>query len=192
MATKKRSMISGSSSAGMLARTLRVRSNMTLERLAGETGVSKGHLSRFERGEKSLSIAALMRLSRALDTSVSALLGEQTRDDLLYVNRAGKRRRRKAAKGEGNYEFVTLTRGDGARRPSAFIVQLNGMSTFAKDAFHPGEEMCFVLSGAVEFALASRSIRLRQGDFAQFPGSIRHRMRGLEPSTAVLIVVTQA
>lgn len=175
----------------MLARMLRVRSNMTLERLAEEAGVSKGHLSRFERGEKSLSIAALMRLSRALDTSVSALLGEQGSEDLLYVNRAGDRRRRKAAKGEGNYEFVTLTRGDGARGANAFIVQLDGMSTFAKDAFHPGEEMCFVLSGSVEFALASHSILLNKGDFAQFPGSIQHRMRGLEPGTAVLILVTQ-
>jgi transcriptional regulator with XRE-family HTH domain len=175
----------------MLARTLRLRSNVTLERLADETGVSKGHLSRFERGQKSLSIAALMRLSRALDTSVSALLGEQAGEDLLYVTRAGDRTRRKAAKGDGDYEFVALTRSDGARGPSAFIVHLDAMSTFGKDAFHPGEEMCFVLSGAVELSLASRSMLLRKGDFAQFPGSIRHRMRGLEPDTAVLIVVTQ-
>jgi transcriptional regulator with XRE-family HTH domain len=189
-APSKTAAKSAASPAGPLARTLRLRSNVTLERLADETGVSKGHLSRFERGEKSLSIAALMRLSRALNTSVSALLGERAGEDLLHVVHAGDRSRRKAAKGEGDYEFVTLSRSDRAGSPSAFIVHLNVMSTFGKDAFHQGDEMCFVLSGAVEIGLASHSMLLRQGDFAQFPGSIRHRMRGLEPNTAVLIVVT--
>lgn len=175
----------------MLAKTLRLRGNVTLEQLAEQTGISKGHLSRFERGEKSISIAALTRLARALDASVSALLGPQAGESLVHVARAGERTRRKVAKGAGDYEFVTLTHGDGARGPSAFIVHLNAMSTFGKDPFHPGEEMCFVLSGAVELAIASRSMLLRKGDFAQFPGSIRHRMRGLAPDTAALIVVTQ-
>jgi transcriptional regulator with XRE-family HTH domain len=190
MSRKSTATKSPTSRAGMLARTMRLRSSVTLERLAEETGVSKGHLSRFERGEKSLSIAALMRVSQALNTSASALLGEQAGDDLLHVVHRGERPRRKAAKGEGDYEFVTLSRSDGAGAASAFIVHLDAMSTFGKEAFHQGEEMCYVLSGAVEFALASRSMRLREGDFVQFPGSVRHRMRGLKPNTAVLIMVT--
>ena len=84
-------------SAGLLARSFRRQRSITLEQLATETGLSKGHLSRFERGEKSLSIAALMRLSKALHTSVSALLGERAGEDLLHVVRTGERTRRKAA-----------------------------------------------------------------------------------------------
>ncbi len=58
-------------------RAISVRSGrQTLDQLAEVTGLSKGHLSRFERGEKSLSVAALMRLAQALGTSVSFLLGE--------------------------------------------------------------------------------------------------------------------
>ena len=37
---------------GLLARELRRRRNMTLEELSRQSGLSKGHLSRFERGEK--------------------------------------------------------------------------------------------------------------------------------------------
>ena len=179
-------------SAGLLARSFRRQRSITLEQLATETGLSKGHLSRFERGEKSLSIAALMRLSKALHTSVSALLGERAGEDLLHVVRTGERTRRKAARTEGKYEYVPLSRTDAGAGPSAFIVHLTATSSFGKDAFHDGDEMFFVLSGAVEIALASRSMLLRQGDFAQFAGSIRHRLRGLEPNTAVLIVVTQS
>ena len=60
-------------SAGALVRSLRRRANLTLDRLAEEVELSKSHLSRYERGEKSLSVSSLMRLAKALGTSVAAL-----------------------------------------------------------------------------------------------------------------------
>jgi transcriptional regulator with XRE-family HTH domain len=177
-------------SPALLARSLRRRRNLTLEQLAEEAGLSKGHLSRYERGEKSLSIAALVRLSKALNTSVSALLGEHAGEDLLHVVRSGERPRRRAARVEGNYEFVPLTRTDEYAGPSAFVVHMGTESTLGKEVFHEGDELFYVLSGSVEVVLGSRSVRLGQGDFAQFPGLVRHRLRGLESNTSLLVFVT--
>jgi transcriptional regulator with XRE-family HTH domain len=196
MSTAKKESTSGRSSPriaaspAMLARSLRRRRSLTLEQLAQDTGLSKGHLSRYERGEKSLSIAALVRLSKALNTSVSALLGEHAGEELLHVVRSGERPRRRAARTEGNYEFVPLSRTDEHAGPSAFIVHMGTESTLGKEVFHEGDELFFVLSGSVEIVLGSRSVRLGQGDFAQFPGLVRHRLRGLESNTSILVFVT--
>lgn len=175
---------------GMAARTIRRRLNLTLEQVAERVGISSGHLSRYERGDKSLSIAVLMRLARALNTSVSSLLGEKAGGGILHVVRAGERKTQQAAGAEGEYEFVPLSRSDGSAMTNAFIVQLNRSATIGKEVFHEGHEMFFVLSGSVEVVLGSRSMRLHKGDFAEFPGLVRHQMRGLEANTSVLVVVT--
>jgi transcriptional regulator with XRE-family HTH domain len=62
--------LSGASNYGAQAKSRRMWRKMTLGEVAELSGLSKGHISRFERSEKSLLIAALMRLSHALNTSV--------------------------------------------------------------------------------------------------------------------------
>ncbi|MCZ7562300.1 MAG: cupin domain-containing protein [Burkholderiaceae bacterium] len=66
-----------------------------------------------------------------------------------------------------------------------------GTSTIGEQAFHEGEEMFYVLHGAVEITLGTRSVRLGEGDFAEFPGMVRHQLRGLETGTRVLVVITE-
>lgn len=172
---------------GKLVRALRTRRRMTLEQLAEQAQLSKGHLSRFERGEKTVSVSALMRVAQALHTSVSALLGERVGEDILHVVRKSDRQLRKAS--QGQYEFAPLSRADGNESPTAFVLRLSAESLVREQAFHAGEEIFFVLSGALEIELASQSVVLRAGDYAQFPGLARHRLRGIEADTEVLIVV---
>ena len=164
-----------------------MRRRMTLEQLAAQTDLSKGHLSRFERGEKTVSIAALMRVAQALHTSVSALLGERIGEDILHVVRAADRQLRKAP--QGRYEFAPLSRADGNESPTAFLLHLSADSIVKEEAFHAGDEIFFVLSGGIEIQLAAHSVVLRQGDYAQFPGLVKHRLRGIESDTEVLIIV---
>lgn len=177
-------------SLASLCRSLRQRRRLTLEQLAQDAGLSKGHLSRYERGQKSLSIAALVRLSKALNTSVSALLGEHADESLLHVVRSGERARRRVTRSDGSYEFAPLTRTDEQAGSSAFIVHIGRESALGREVSHGGDELFFVLSGSVEIILGSRTVVLRQGDFAQFPGLMRHRLRGLESNTSLLVFVT--
>lgn len=176
---------------GPSVRSLRRRRNLTLDQLAEEVGLSKGHLSRFERGEKSLSVSALMRLAKALGTSVSTLLGEHEHADLMHVVRATERPMRQAATAEGKYEYAALS-PPGDLGSSAFVVRLAPDVVRRSDAHHGGNEMLFVLSGAVEIELPTKSMLLRQGDFGQFPGQVRHHLRGLEEGTEVLVIVVDS
>src|ERR1700731_3386424 len=90
---------SNSVNCGAQAKSQRLRRRMTLDEVAELSGLSKGHISRFERGEKSLSIAALMRLAQALNTSVATLLGERVDNHAIQVVRAWERKMRKTKEG---------------------------------------------------------------------------------------------
>jgi transcriptional regulator with XRE-family HTH domain len=175
---------------GEFVRSLRLRRKLTLEQLAAEVGLSKGHLSRFERGEKSLSVASLVRLSKSLNTSITALLGEVPHEDLLHVVRATSRPARQVGDSDG-YEFFALARA-GDHGSGAFIVSFTRSVVVGQGTDHAGEEILYIISGSLELELETKSVLLRAGDYAQYPGSMSHKLRGLEPGTQVLIVVTSS
>lgn len=175
---------------GLLARTVRERKALTLDELSAATGLSKGHLSRFERGEKALSIAALMRVAGALDTSVSRLLGEHVEEGELHLVRAGERMMHHASEGDGGYSFAVLGHGRGVGEPSAFFVEIGERARRISDAYHAGEELIFVLSGSVEMELPDREVLLSEGDYFQFPGYLRHILYGRASHSRLLVIVT--
>jgi len=172
---------------GDIVRALRLHRGMTLDALADATEISKGHLSRFERGEKSVSVAALVRIANALNTSVSALLGEKPHDDTVHVVRTSDTAQR--WKVEEGYEYLSLARADGAQGPEAFKVRLNRDAIVAQHAYHSGEEALLVLKGAVEVAFPSHQLSLSAGDYAQFPGFTQHSIRGLQDDTEIFVVI---
>jgi transcriptional regulator with XRE-family HTH domain len=178
---------------GELTRALRQRRGFTLDELASRTGISKGHLSRFERGEKSVSVSALMRVAQALHTSAATLLGEKVDQGVLHMVRAGDRHF--SREGGADYDFAPLSRAsgsDGGDGPTALLVRFSSDADLKEAAFHSGDEIFFVLSGAIEIELADQSVILREGDFAQFPGLVRHRIRSVGSDAEVLVVVTGA
>src|SRR5690554_4870317 len=140
---------------GQRVRAVRKQRRMTLEQLAQATDLSKSHLSRFERGEKTVSVAALIRLAQALETSTAALLGEQTSDHSLLYHRVTELQRQYQPFSKGNYEFAPLSRADGGVDPTVLFLRLTEDSEIKELAFHSGEEIFFVLSGMLEIQLDS-------------------------------------
>src|ERR1700691_1220500 len=57
-------------------KSLRRKKGITLERLASETGLDRGYLSRIERGQKTPSIAALLKIAAAMRVQMAHLFGE--------------------------------------------------------------------------------------------------------------------
>jgi transcriptional regulator with XRE-family HTH domain len=169
---------------GPQLRRLRQARGLTLDALAEAVGLDKGFLSRLERGRKSPSVATLLRLSAALGVPVAELLGEALPEDAIRVTRAARRRRE--APGPASHGIEALTQG--AAPLAAFIIHLAG--EFAEDGphEHEGEELLYVLSGAVELAFADRSLMLRQGDAAEFPGHLPHRLRRVGAAPAGVLV----
>lgn len=174
---------------GLFVREFRSRRGLTLDELSERTGLSKGHLSRFERGEKFLSVAALLRVANALDVSVSAMLGESVTADALHLVRVTERAVRKAPKKDGGYSFATLSRPGQDAGLTTFLVDYPARAQRSSTAYHAGEELFFVLKGRVEIGLPGRTVVLEEGDYLQFPGHLKHTVKGLAARSQLLVVV---
>lgn len=177
---------------GMHVRSLRRARNLTLEQLAERVGISKGHLSRFERGQKSLSVDALLRLSEALATPVSELLGQAPGEEAIHLLRKRDRHAIEAQHEHGSYSYSVLSRPGPVTAFNTFVIDLRAGSLLTTDAFHQGEEAFYVLSGKVAVTLGRRELLLEAGDFASFPGQLDHRVQGLEENTSILVFVAGA
>lgn len=61
-------------SIGLRIRSYRIRRGMTQEQLAEKADLSRSHITYIEKGEKAVSLEALIEISNALQVSVDELL----------------------------------------------------------------------------------------------------------------------
>lgn len=169
----------------------RIKRGSTLDQLAADTGLDKGYLSRVERGQKSPSIATVLKISKALDVSVAQLLGEVLDDDAIQVTRADKRVSLKVARQQSKSEFEGLTRAIGRHGLEAFIIYPSAEFSADGKVDHHGEEILFVLEGRIEVRFADRTIILGAGDCVQFAGHLQHEVRRVSPKASALIAVSR-
>lgn len=176
-------------SAGYRIRATRRRLKYTLEQLADRVGMDKGFLSRLERGEKSASIATIQNIAKALGISVASLLGETHNPADIRIVRATQRQPLNGTPLPGMHSFSALTLSEGGEPFSAYVVEVGDDTERAVGA-HAGQEMIYVLAGAVYVSFGGKDELLESGDSAIFPGHLQHRIRRLgRKSAQVLIVV---
>jgi transcriptional regulator with XRE-family HTH domain len=171
-------------------KTLRHRREMTLEELATLIAMDKGYLSRIERGQKSPSVGTLLKIAEALKVQVSQLFGEATSDDSVAVIR---RSDHVAVSGGKSAEasLRVLLPANRRRRMSAFLFE-PGIELDTRQADHPGDEMVYVLQGAIEIIFPDRTIQLSKGDCVHFDGHLRHQLGRVHGKQArVMIIVAQ-
>lgn len=182
--------ISRSDRLGPNLRTLRIERGLTLDRLASMSELTRGYLSLVERGLKTPSIAALLRLAAALDVHVAQLF------DLNAVPapRYTLQRAADVAPGEGGASgLLPLASGRARKAMEPFLIQ----PPMAGDikarpihwAHHGGEEMVFVVSGRITFKLGAEELLMERGDCLYFSGDERHELRSVGDRRAEVLVV---
>jgi mannose-6-phosphate isomerase-like protein (cupin superfamily)/DNA-binding Xre family transcriptional regulator len=161
---------------GTAARRLRLAQGLTLAEVARSAGISAAMLSRLETGGVSPSLETLDALSRALGSSVVALLREEMpgasdaqlvrRGEGLEVVRRGTRR---------GHTYHLLASGRGPRRVfEPFLVTLTSASEEFPDFDHPGTEFIYILEGSLRYRHGTESFLLRPGDSLTFRGDVPH------------------
>src|ERR671916_1099122 len=83
----------GAVSAGRLGgrvRALRQGRGLTLEELAGLSGVSRAMISKLERGEKNPTLVVAAKLAEGLGVTLSQLVGMEERREVVVVPREGR------------------------------------------------------------------------------------------------------
>src|ERR671921_1986084 len=72
---------------GGRVKQLRRRRGLTLEELAGFSGVSRAMISKLERGEKNPTLVVAAKLAEGLGISLSTLAGMEERHEVIVVPR---------------------------------------------------------------------------------------------------------
>lgn len=174
-------------SFGLHMAAMRRSRKMTLDHLAGMTGLNKGYLSRVERGEKTPSIATALKLSQAFAVSVSALFGEATDESMIHIVRAHERPVPEDRNAEAYFEPLSQAAGG----VEAFLLFPGRDFGVDGRVDHGGTEIIFVVTGKIEIQFSDRTVLLGAGDFLQFPGHLAHQVRAPDGGSSALIAITR-
>lgn len=159
---------------GSALRQARVARGWTLEDVGARAGLSAAFLSRLERGKVSSSLSSLIRLSGALDVSLESLLASDRRGQARsgYLVRRGVER---GLLSGGAYRYKPLAGGLPHHSVWVFELEYPPGKVDEFDAYsHEGEEVLYVLSGEIAFAIDGERISLRAGDCVQFDARQPH------------------
>ncbi|MET0676739.1 MAG: cupin domain-containing protein [Bradyrhizobium sp.] len=179
--------VSKAESVGGRIRELRTAQGLTLDRLASLSDLTRGYISLVERGLKVPSLAALLRMAKALDVNVASFFDPNPQHAPRYTLVRQSERRGIDEEGFG---VVALATGRTRKMMEPFL--LSPPLKAASRASHAGEEMLFVISGKVGIKLDGEDLVLSKGDCLYFSGETPHEVRSLGRQKAeVLVVVAQ-
>lgn len=177
---------------GSTIRARRAGLGLSLEALAGQSGISRAMLSAVERGTKNPTIKLACQIAEALGCTVSELLGEHERGapDTAEVVRRGE-------------QSVLVDPQMGAERrllAPAFvrhgieILQYTIPAGSTTGTFPPHRrgvhEHVTVVTGSLVCCLGQKSIFLGAGDSVSFPADVTHTFRnsGEQPVQYFLVI----
>jgi transcriptional regulator with XRE-family HTH domain len=172
---------------GPRIRALRQQRELTLARLAAQSGLSVGHLSQVERGLSTPSIPQLQQISHAMGVTIGWFFESgplrDAEEDRVVV-RAG---RRKLLRMEelGLIDELLVPSLEGTLELLLCTVQPGGGSL--ENYTHQGEEAGLVLSGSLDLYVDDKLHVLESGDSFAFASTRPHRYhnRGLAPARIV-------
>lgn len=175
---------------GVIRRT-RLARGLTLDELAGMVGLSVTFLSRIERGLIACSIGNLLEIAGVLQLPPAELFADIEGEDRTRAYRVVRAIDAVPSKSaDSSYAWCKLASGMGEQRLEAFMLELSSKPRKPTLVSHPGEEMCFVLEGSVEFQVGNETIALERGDSIHLRSDVPHMAWARGQGGARLLMVT--
>jgi transcriptional regulator with XRE-family HTH domain len=173
----------GSQAIGRKLRLLRRRMRLTLDKVAGEIGITGSALSTFERTSQGISFKTLHDLAHYFGTTLSALSGEQTSGRRALVRAGHWRQWPQTMPG---VTIQMLAEGANQMDCHRFVLAPGASSEGAYR--HEGEEFMHLISGRLEVVLDQAEIHdLRAGDSLYFESRRRHAWTNRHDGETVIL-----
>jgi transcriptional regulator with XRE-family HTH domain len=172
---------------GSNLRRLRVKRELSLEKLSRLSGVSRAMLGQVELGQSAPTINVLWKISTALGVPFSALIGSRQAGGptVLRADQA-----KVLSSHDGRFRSRALFPFDEPRRVEFYELRLAPRCEERADAHAPGTtENLVVASGAVEVEVEGRREQLRAGDAIVFEADSAHVYRNVAEAEAVVYLV---
>ena len=153
----------------------RRRLGLTLQELAGRSGLSLGMVSKVENAQASPSLRTLARLAQGLDVPVTTFFRglEEERDASFVRAGQGIELVREGTRHGHRYELLAAPKGP-LRRIQPFLVTLTDESEAFPLFQHSGTEFLYSLSGVLTYRFGQQTYRMEPGDSLLFDGAVPH------------------
>lgn len=174
-------------------RIRRYRKNLqwTLEDLSKVIGLSTGHLSQIENGDKTPPISTLTKIAYGLGITTSILItGENYEDESGKISIGRHEKRMPVERVEAAPD--ALIQSFGFAKPDrvmdTYVVTL-GADFPAKAAMHTGQEFVYTVEGIHKFYYDGKTYTLHSGDAIYFESNRPHMGCRLGKDAAKILVV---
>ena len=159
---------------GGRVRELRRGRGLTLEELAGLSGVSRAMISKLERGEKNPTLVVAAKLAEGLGVTLSRLAGMEERREVVVVPRE---RRMVMRDPETGFERQLLSPNFAGRGVEFIRNEIPEGSTSGEFPPHRRgvEEHIVVERGRLRAMLGGEEYLLEEGDALYFEADVPHR-----------------
>lgn len=177
------------SEIGKNIKALRLSRKLTLESLAIKAGITKGYLSKVENSDKSPPVSTLLVIAKALDVTLSQLLGEESPPARCSVV---KKHERKLMARNGTvfgYSYETLAHHYFNKKMEPYILTIPAESKESAIFQHEGEEMMLVVEGTMQFYHGDEKYIVETGDCVYFDSSIPHYGLALDDRDVKCVMV---
>jgi transcriptional regulator with XRE-family HTH domain len=157
---------------GERIRGLRRERGLTLEVLAGRSGVSRAMISKLERGEKNPTLVVAAKVAEGLGVSLSQLVGVEERREVVVVPRE---RRMTVRDPETGFERQLLSPSFGGIEFIRNVMPEGSTSGEFPPHRRGVEKYVVVEEGRLRAVLGGENHLLDEGDALYFEADVRHR-----------------
>lgn len=161
-------------------RSIRQSRGWTIEELAHRSNIGPSTISRLETGQRRLALDQLVLLARALDTTVDALLAEDSGNDVVI------RPQRDEANGA---TFWMLTPQNDPSGKVVAKMRTPARKSPPEPRVHPGHDWFYVLEGTVRLRLGDREFLVETGQAASFDTMTPHSINGHGKAAEILTIL---
>jgi transcriptional regulator with XRE-family HTH domain len=170
-------------------RELRESRRLTLEQVATRANMSKSFLSKVERCNVSISIAALSRLANAFNVPIGEFFdGDEPDSEVIYVPR-GESRSVSCTHRNLYYDYEVLIPRRGTRIMQPTMISIDGRKAHFELRQHPGEQFIFMMEGKMDYVCGNREFTLLPGDCLYLNARVPHGPRVKRSQRARYLVV---
>jgi transcriptional regulator with XRE-family HTH domain len=159
---------------GRKIKQLRQERGLNLVELAAKTGFTKGYISKVENSRKSPPVSTLITIATALGVNLATIFSDdENKKSITLV----KKSERKVMAREGaafGYSYEPLALGYSQRKMEPYILTLPVRPKEQAVFQHKGQEMLFVLEGAMRFTHGDTELLVEEGDCVYFDSSVPH------------------
>jgi transcriptional regulator with XRE-family HTH domain len=174
---------------------LRKNLGLSIEELAGRTGLDAQYLEALEHGKVDPSLGPLLKVSRGLGTRLGTLIDDEFGSDVCVCraaeHTAGDEHLRSARKAHHSLHFHSLGAGKIDRHMEPFYIEIEPLDPAAPKPLssHEGEEFIVVAHGEVEIVIGQDRHLLGPGDSIYFNSVVPHHVGAGGPAKSAIHAV---